>query len=61
MIKKYLIILKNKSHFSAIFDASDPYENYPNKTKACIKRAFWLQPEARMSMNNNQRRIQNHV
>ena len=37
------------SYFSIIFDPSDPYENYPCK-KASIKKTFWLQRQARVSM-----------
>ena len=36
--------------FSANFDPSDPYENYHDK-KMYIKKAFWLQPQARASMH----------
>ena len=34
---------KTNSCFKAIFDRSDPYENYPDK-KMRIKKVFWLQP-----------------
>ena len=42
---------QQSSCFSAIFDAPDPYENYPNKIS--YKKAFWLHPEAGTSMIND--------
>ena len=45
--------LKN-SCLSAIFDASDPYENYPDK-KTNIKKAFWLKPQARAPIHGLQK------
>ena len=44
----------NNSCFSAIFDHSDPYENYPEK-KMLIKKALWLQPQTRTSMDELQK------
>ena len=44
----------NNSCFSAIFDPSDPYENYPEK-KMLIKKALWLQPQTRTSMDELQK------
>ena len=41
--------IKN-SCFSAILDPSDTHENHPYK-KTCIKRAFWLQSQAHVSMH----------
>ena len=39
-----------KKNLAAIFDASDPYENYPDK-KAYINIAFWLQPQNHRSIH----------
>ena len=35
---------------NSIKNPCDPYENYLDK-KACIKNAFWFQPQARLSMH----------
>ena len=45
----------NNFSFPAIFDPSDPYENDPDKKKTCIKRAFWLQSQNRISMHEFQK------
>ena len=29
-----------KHSFSVVFDPSDPYENYHDKKKMCVKKAF---------------------
>ena len=44
----------NNYCFSVIFDPSDPYEDCPDK-KACIKKTFWLQPQARVSLRELQK------
>ena len=41
---------KKNSCFSAIFEPSDVYENYPDK-KIYIKKEVQLQPQARTSMH----------